>query len=87
MVAAIELLNHIRALHHDGMLGLSSEIFDQEVVLSSTTWEQVRQAFTATPGTPVPEHALSPFPHGWTSLQDAAAAPVLDQCGSTGDDQ
>ncbi|MFJ7593530.1 hypothetical protein ACIQZO_40440 [Streptomyces sp. NPDC097617] len=74
MVAAIEPLNHVRALHHDGILALRPDVLDQEVVLHSTTWEHAAQALTAPPGTPAPEHALSPFPRGWTSLQDAASA-------------
>ncbi|MFF3087608.1 hypothetical protein ACFVRB_21530 [Streptomyces nojiriensis] len=74
MVAAIELLNHIRALQHDAILGLRPEVLDQEVVLRSTTWEHAAQAFTAPLGTLAPEHALSPFPGGWTSLQDTVAA-------------
>ncbi|MET9695176.1 hypothetical protein ABZY81_43610 [Streptomyces sp. NPDC006514] len=77
MVAAIELLNHIRALQHDGILGLRPEVLDQEVVLRSTTWEQAAQALAAPPGTPAPEHALSPFPRGWTSLQDTVAAQPI----------
>ncbi|MFE0916082.1 MULTISPECIES: hypothetical protein [unclassified Streptomyces] len=72
MVAAIELLNHIRALQHDGILGLRPDLFDEQVVLSSTTWEHAAQALIAPTGTPAPEHALSPLPHGWTSLQDTA---------------
>ncbi|MFE5494727.1 hypothetical protein ACFQ7Z_32875 [Streptomyces virginiae] len=71
MVAAIELLNHIRALQHDGILDLSPDVLDQEVVLRSTTWEHTGLAHTAPPGTPAPEHALSPFPRGWTSVQEA----------------
>ncbi|WP_327267165.1 hypothetical protein OG444_40285 (plasmid) [Streptomyces sp. NBC_01232] len=77
MVAAIELLNHIRALQHDAILGLSPDVLDQEVVLRSTTWEHTAQALTAPPGTPAPEHALSPFPRGWTSLQGTAAAQPI----------
>ncbi|MFE1877687.1 hypothetical protein ACFW9N_43790 [Streptomyces sp. NPDC059496] len=72
MVAAIELLNHIRALQDDGILALHSYLFDQEVVLSSTTWEQAGQAFTAPAGTPAPENALSPLPRGWTPLRGKA---------------
>ncbi|MEV7512650.1 hypothetical protein AB0O57_32300 [Streptomyces sp. NPDC091201] len=75
MVAAIELLNHIRALHHDGILALRPDVLDQEVVLNSTTWEHTAQALVAPTGTPAPEHALSPFPHGWTSLQNMASKP------------
>ncbi|MFJ3728842.1 hypothetical protein ACIPYQ_40650 [Streptomyces sp. NPDC090045] len=77
MVAAIELLNHIRALQHDGILGLRPEVLDQEVVLHSTTWEHAAQALTAPLGSPAPEHALSPFPRGWTSLQDTAPAQPI----------
>ncbi|WP_329528506.1 hypothetical protein [Streptomyces sp. NBC_01462] len=61
MVMAIELLNYIRALHTDSLLGLPAELFEREVVLTSTCWEQVMRVFAAPVGTPAPADALSPF--------------------------
>jgi hypothetical protein len=68
MVTAIELLNYIRVLQDAGILGLRPEVFDQEVVLTSTLWEHTGRVCSAPVGTPAPVDALAPFGTEWTPL-------------------
>ncbi|WP_329331167.1 hypothetical protein OG866_44565 [Streptomyces sp. NBC_00663] len=76
MVRAIELLNYVRALQEYGALELQPEVFDQEVVLQSTSWEHTGRVYSAPVGTPAPVDALTPVGEGWTPLSGNA---VLQQ--------
>ncbi len=78
MVKAIELLNYVRALQTDGLLGLPVQLFDLEVVLASTRWEHTARAYTAPVGTPAPADALAPFSDEWIPLSDSAVLRHAD---------
>jgi hypothetical protein len=93
MVKAIELLNYIRALQAAGVLEIPSEVFDRDVVLTSTSWEQVGRAYTAPVGTTMPADALAPLGDQWTPLSattvvrqvriDTSASTLATQHNST----
>lgn len=65
MVATIELLTYIEALWKDGVLQLRPEVFDAQVALKSTVWEEPAQVFTAPVGTELPTGATTSLPEGW----------------------
>ncbi|GGR47340.1 hypothetical protein GCM10010497_58320 [Streptomyces cinereoruber] len=65
MVATIELLNYIEALCKDGVLYLQPEVFEAQVALKSTVWEEPAQMFTAPVGTEMPSGATASLPEGW----------------------
>jgi hypothetical protein len=68
MVATIELLAYIEALWKDGVLHLRPEVFDAQVALKSTVWEEPAQMFFAPVGTEPPSGATTSLPGGWLSL-------------------
>ncbi|MFH9426267.1 hypothetical protein [Streptomyces sp. NPDC017529] len=72
MVGTIELLNYIRALQADGVLGLRPDVFDQKVVLETTTWEATGRVFAAPVDTPAPADALTPYDKRWIVISSAA---------------
>ncbi|MEU5243632.1 hypothetical protein AB0G81_05860 [Streptomyces asoensis] len=65
MVATIELLSYIEALWKDGVLQLRPEVFDAEVVLKSTEWEEPAQIFIAPVGTEPLFSATTSLPEEW----------------------
>ncbi|MER6394241.1 hypothetical protein ABT236_38040 [Streptomyces sp. NPDC001523] len=65
MVATIELLAYIEALWKDGVLQLRPEVFDAQVALKSTVWEEPAQMFFAPVGTESPSAATTSLPEGW----------------------
>ncbi|MGW1496396.1 hypothetical protein [Streptomyces sp. NPDC002402] len=71
MVGTIELLNYIRALHKDGLLQLRQEVFDEQVALKSTVWEETAEMFFAPVGAEPPSLASAPMPEGWLPLGKA----------------
>ncbi|MEU0839522.1 hypothetical protein ABZ370_08630 [Streptomyces sp. NPDC005962] len=79
MVSAIELLNFVRALQSAGILGLQPDVFDREVVLELTSWEQRGRIYSAPAGTPAPVSALAPYAEGWTLLSNAADLQRVDE--------
>ncbi|MET9887639.1 hypothetical protein ABZZ20_31805 [Streptomyces sp. NPDC006430] len=68
MVATIELLAYIEALWRDGVLQLRPEVFDAQVALKSTVWEEPAQMFFAPVGTEPPSGATTSLPDGWLPL-------------------
>ncbi|MEU1663878.1 hypothetical protein ABZ547_09700 [Streptomyces sparsogenes] len=68
MVATIELLGYIEALWKDGVLQLQPEVFDGQVALKSTMWEESAQMFFAPVGTEPPSGATTSLPEGWLPL-------------------
>lgn len=78
MVKAIELLNYGRVLHEAGLLDLPAELFDREVVLKSTCWEDTVRAYKAPVGTPAPADALAPFSDEWIPLSGSAGLRHAD---------
>nr|BAK19900.1 hypothetical protein [Streptomyces rochei] len=68
MVATIELLAYIEALWKDGVLQLRPEVFDAQVALKSTVWEEPAQMFFAPVGTEPPSGAATSLPEGWLPL-------------------
>lgn len=78
MVKAIELLNFVRALQTAGLLGLPVELFDREVVLTSTCWEHTVRAYAAPVGTPAPADALAPFSDEWIPVSGSAVLRHAD---------
>jgi hypothetical protein len=72
MVATIELLNYIRALHSDGVLQLRREVLDEPVALQTTTWEYRAEIYHAPAGTGPPTSAAAPLPADWIRLTGAA---------------
>lgn len=69
MVCAVELLHFIQSLQSAGVLDLAPGVFEHEVVLTSTTWEQTGRMYTAETGTAPPATALEPFGKEWTLLK------------------
>lgn len=69
MICAIELLRFIEALQSAGVLDLDPGVFEHEIVLKSTTWEQTGRVYTAEAGTAPPTDALEPFGNEWTLLK------------------
>lgn len=65
MVATIELLAYIEALWKDGVLQLRPEVFDAQVALKSTVWEEPAQMYFAPIGTQPPSGAMTSMPEGW----------------------
>ncbi|WP_199813767.1 hypothetical protein [Streptomyces sp. NRRL F-2747] len=65
MVATIELLNYIEALWKDGVLQLRPEVFDVQVAMKSTVWEEPVQMAIAPVGTELPSSATTAMPEGW----------------------
>lgn len=65
MVATIELLAYIEALWKDGVLQLRPEVFDAQVALKSTVWEEPAQMYFAPVGTQAPSGAMTSMPKGW----------------------
>ncbi|WP_258318669.1 hypothetical protein [Streptomyces griseorubiginosus] len=78
MVKAIELLNYIRVLQADGLLGLPMQLFDREVVLTSTRWEHTARAYAAPVGTPPPPDALTPFGDEWVPVSGSTVLRHAD---------
>ncbi|MFJ8493700.1 hypothetical protein ACIRBZ_35950 [Streptomyces sp. NPDC094038] len=78
MVRAIELLNYVRSLQAAGLLELPVEVFDREVVLTSTSWEHVARVYAAPVGTPVPADALAPLSEKWTPMSGSVALRHAD---------
>ncbi|MFF4402462.1 hypothetical protein [Streptomyces sp. NPDC001480] len=78
MVSAIELLNYVRVLQSAGVLELQPELFGQEVVLKSTSWEHTGRVYSAPVGTPAPANALAPIGEGWTPLSTNAVLQRAD---------
>lgn len=72
MVGTIELLNYIRALQADGVLGLRPDVFDQKVVLETTTWEATGRILAAPVDTSAPADALTPCDKRWNVISSAA---------------
>ncbi|WP_432108008.1 hypothetical protein [Streptomyces sp. AA1529] len=72
MICTIELLNYIRVLQPAGVLSLQPDVFEQEVVLKATSWEQKARMYSAPVGTPAPTDVLSPLGKGWTRISSAA---------------
>ncbi|MGW7347995.1 hypothetical protein [Streptomyces sp. NPDC054854] len=68
MVATIELLAYIEALWKDGVLQLRPEVFDAQVALKSTVWEEPAQMHIAPLGTEAPSGAMSSLPEGWLTV-------------------
>ncbi|MDX3772445.1 MULTISPECIES: hypothetical protein [unclassified Streptomyces] len=68
MVATIELLAYIEALWKDGVLQLRPEVFDAQVALKSTVWEEPAQVFFAPVGTEPPSGATTSLPEAWLPL-------------------
>ncbi|MCL7496086.1 hypothetical protein M8I34_32480 [Streptomyces sp. MCA2] len=68
MVGTIELLNYIRALNEAGLLQLRQEVFDEQVALESTVWEEPAEMYYAPVGAEAPSLASSPMPEGWLRL-------------------
>ncbi|MEU0403300.1 hypothetical protein ABZ318_24325 [Streptomyces sp. NPDC006197] len=68
MVATIELLAYIEALCKDGVLQLRPEVFDAQVALKSTVWEEPVQMFFAPVGTESPSGATTSLPEEWLPL-------------------
>ncbi|MEU9197734.1 hypothetical protein [Streptomyces hundungensis] len=68
MVATIELLTYTEALWKDGVLHLRPEVFDAQVALKSTAWEESAQMFFAPVGTEPPSGATSSMPEGWLTV-------------------
>ncbi|MFE9253516.1 hypothetical protein [Streptomyces sp. NPDC007088] len=68
MVATIELLAYIEALWKDGVLQLRPEVFDAQVALQSTVWEEPAQVFFAPVGAEPPSGATTSLPEGWLPL-------------------
>ncbi|MFF8281019.1 hypothetical protein ACF05T_34045 [Streptomyces lateritius] len=68
MVATIELLAYIDALYKGGVLQLRPDVFDAQVALKSTVWEEPAQMFFAPVGTEPPSGATTPLPDGWLPL-------------------
>lgn len=71
MVGTIELLNYIRALSEAGLLQLRQGVFDEQVALKSTVWEETAEIYYAPVGTEPPSLASSPMPAGWLPLSKA----------------
>ncbi|MGW3029176.1 hypothetical protein [Streptomyces sp. NPDC001221] len=71
MIATIELLNYIRALHEAGLLQLRPVVFDEPVALKSTTWDEPATMYFAPQGTEAPSLASTPMPEGWLPLDKA----------------
>jgi hypothetical protein len=78
MVKAIELLNYIRVLQAADLLELPAELFEREVVLTSTCWEHTVRAYAAPVGTPAPADALAPFSDTWIPLSGNAVLRHAD---------
>ncbi|MGW4186311.1 hypothetical protein ACWEK2_29595 [Streptomyces albidoflavus] len=72
MVGTIELLNFVRALNEAGTLNLRQEVFDEQVALESTTWEERGEMYYAPVGAQPPSLASSPMPEGWIPLSKAS---------------
>ncbi|MFF3980743.1 hypothetical protein [Streptomyces sp. NPDC001828] len=68
MVATIELLAYTRRLWKDGVLRLRPDVFDAQVALESSVWEEPAQAFFAPAGTEPPSAAMTSPPAGWILL-------------------
>jgi hypothetical protein len=68
MVHSMILLSKIRYLQQQRLIALDPSVFDQEVVLKSTTWTPEARVYQAPVGTPAPAGALADFPDGWTQL-------------------
>ncbi|MGV9790819.1 hypothetical protein [Streptomyces sp. NPDC003435] len=69
MVATIELLAYTEALWKDGVLQLRPAVFDGQVALKSTIWEERAQMFFAPVGTEPPSSASAPIPRDWIPLR------------------
>ncbi len=78
MIKAIELLNYVRALQAASLLQLPAELFEREVVLTSTCWEQIVRAYVAPVGTPVPGDALTPVGEQWSPLHENTVLRMAD---------
>ncbi|MFI5642940.1 hypothetical protein ACIA8H_36880 [Streptomyces goshikiensis] len=68
MVATIELLAYIEALWKDGVLQLRPEVFNAQVALKSTVWEEPAQMHIAPLGTEAPSGAVTSLPEGWLTV-------------------
>ncbi|MGW2689624.1 hypothetical protein ACWC6I_41525 [Streptomyces sp. NPDC001414] len=77
MVGTIELLNFIRALNEAGTLQLRQEVFDEQVALKSTVWEEPAEMYYAPVGAQPPTLASSPMPEGWLPLSKATDLSVF----------
>lgn len=60
------------------LLELPAELFDREVVLTSTCWEHTVRAYAAPVGTPAPADALTPFSDRWIPLSGSAVLRHAD---------
>ncbi|MEU4352912.1 hypothetical protein [Streptomyces sp. NPDC023838] len=75
MAATIELLGYIEALQKDGLLHLRPAVFDAQVALKTTEWEEGEvQAFYAPEGAEMPSDAS---PEGWIPLTKDTDLSVL----------
>ena len=79
MICAIELLNYVRALQSAEVLALQPELFDQEVVLTLTSWEHTGRVYSAPLGTPAPADALAPLGEGWAPLTSDIVVQLADE--------
>ncbi|MEV7895352.1 hypothetical protein [Streptomyces cyaneofuscatus] len=77
MVGTIELLNFVRALNEAGMLKLRQQVFDEQVALKSTTWEERTEMYYAPVGAQPPSLASAPMPEGWLPLSTASDLSVF----------
>lgn len=68
MVATVELLAYIEVLWKDGVLQLRPEVFDAQVALKPTVWEEPAQVFFAPVGTEAPSGAMTSLPQEWLPL-------------------
>jgi hypothetical protein len=69
---AIVLLDYTAALQDGGALGLDPEVFDHQVVLESTTWEQTGRMYSAPVGTAEPLDVHTALGPDWTEVSGAA---------------
>ncbi|MFB7862827.1 hypothetical protein [Streptomyces sp. NPDC056069] len=79
MVGTIELLNYVRALQNDGVLQLSENVFEEQVVLTTTVYEVTGRIYAAPAGTSAPTDALAPLSQEWSLLAKEADLPSLIQ--------
>ncbi|MEV6553736.1 hypothetical protein AB0M57_34300 [Streptomyces sp. NPDC051597] len=93
VVATIELLAYIEALCKDGVLQVRPEVFDAQVALKSTVWEEPVQMFCAPIGTEPPSGVTTSLPEGWlpvgndmdpSHLQNIFGGQLLYPTTSTG---
>ncbi|MDA5286659.1 hypothetical protein [Streptomyces sp. Isolate_45] len=84
MVGAIELLHYIRALQDAQVLSLDPAVFEQPVVLDSTTWRMKGRAYSAPVGTTVPADALTPLGEEWKPLSLRQPEEAGQRSGVTG---